>query len=367
MRILVATGALTLPQMVGGSQRTGDTLLRGLKARGHDVAITAALYGKDRLGLRARVLMKLTGRRAISDETLGYRAYRSWETAATAQEVAGHFRPDVVVVQAHKPGLVGRAFHEAGVPLLFSFQDVEFQDHKFDLRRIAPIRGVANSRFTGAAAQERFGAQCTVIHPMIDPERYRVARPGSKVTFVNPDPVKGVDIAIAVAALLPDVPFRLQETWPMGDAERRRLTDRLDGLDNVMLNPQVEDMREVYGDTRILLAPSQWREGYGRIATEAQISGIPVVGSDRGGLPEAIGAGGAILSAESPPSEWADVIRRLWDDEVYWAEKSAAALRHAARPAIQLETQLDAWERAIMAAAAAPPGELHQPPLGGGL
>ena len=350
MRILVATGAPTLPQMVGGSQRTGDTLLRSLAARGHSVAITAALIGNDWLGFRGRVAMKVLQRRAIRDNTLGYRAYRSWETAETADEVARHFRPDVVIVQAHKPGLVGRAFHETGTPLLFSFQDVEFQDHKFDLRRIAPIRAVANSQFTADVARERFGAECTVIHPMIDPDQYRVEQSGGKVTFVNPDPVKGVDIALAAAALLPDIPFRIQETWPLSDQERRGLIGRLDALANVTLAPKEEDMREVYRDTRILLAPSQWREGYGRIATEAQVSGIPVVGSDRGGLPEAIGDGGLVLPAEAPADDWAAAIRRLWEDKAYWSEKSAAALRHAGRPAIRLHSQLDAWENAITAA-----------------
>ncbi len=137
----------------------------------------------------------------------------------------------------------------------------------------------------------------------------------------------------------------------MGTDERRWLTDRLDGLGNVTLVPQVEDMREVYADTRILLAPSQWREGYGRIATEAQVSGIPVVGSDRGGLPEAIGEGGLVLPADASPTVWAAAIRRLWDDKAYWSEKSEAALNHAARPAVRLVNQLDAWERAIAAAA----------------
>src|SRR3546814_9881685 len=47
--------------------------------------------------------------------------------------------------------------------------------------------------------------------------------------------------------------------------------------------PISHDMREVYRRTHTLLVPSQWEEAWGRVATEAQFSGIPVLASDRGG------------------------------------------------------------------------------------
>ncbi|MEN7536253.1 glycosyltransferase [Aurantiacibacter flavus] len=347
MKILLATGGPTIPQMIGGSQRSGDTLLKRLAERGHDVALTSALIGNGLIGWRARLLMKLTGRRAVTDNNQGYPIYRSWFPHETAAEVAKHFRPDVVIVQAHKTGLVAQAFHRLNLPILFSFQDVEFNEHGFDIGGLGPLQGVANSQFTAAAYREKFRADCSVIHPLIDPGQYLVEETGGNVVFINPSRVKGLDIALEVAALLPDIPFIFQEAWPLTPEERASLNKRIENLDNITLRPTTQDMRDVYREARILLCPSQWNEGYGRIASEAQFSGIPVVGSDRGGLPEAIGDGGVVISHEAHASVWADQIRELWTNKEKYKSLRESALTYSRREALSLDRQIDAWECAI--------------------
>ncbi len=351
MRVLLATGAPTLPQMIGGSQRTGDTLLRNLAGRGHTVALTAGLIGEGWLGFRGRVLMKLTRSRAVRDTVLGYPTYRSWFVWESAAEVARKFRPDVVVVQAHSTGKVGYAFRDAGQKVLFSFQDNEFDKLGRDLADFGSIRAVANSRFTADAYKQAYDAECRVIHPLIDGSRYQTEGEGKYVTFINPDPVKGLDKAIQIAGALPETPFRFQETWPMPRDERAALAQRLAGLPNVTLAPRVDDMREVYAQTKVLLVPSQWEEGYGRIASEAQFSGIPVIGSDRGGLPEAIGTGGVVLTADAPAEDWAQSLRDILNDAKRHSELKESAKAYARRPELQLDLQIDAWEAAIAEAA----------------
>ncbi|MBX7483649.1 glycosyltransferase [Qipengyuania qiaonensis] len=338
--------------MIGGSQRTGDTLLRALARRGHEVALTAGLIGDGWLGLRGRILMKLTRRRAVRDRKLGYSTYRSWFPWQSAAEVARRFRPDVVVVQAHSTGTIGYAFRDAGQKVLFSFQDNEFDKLGQDLADFGPITAVANSRFTADAYRRAYGATCTTIHPLIDGDLYRTERTGSFVTFINPDPVKGLDKAIEIARALPNTPFRFQETWPIPKAERVALLQRLADLPNVTLAPRVNDMREVYAQTKILLVPSQWEEGYGRIASEAQFSGIPVIGSDRGGLPEAIGTGGLVIAADAAAQDWVDALRGVLESPDRYAELSASATAYAHRPELQLDRQIDQWEQAIARAAA---------------
>lgn len=293
------------------------------------------------------MLMKLTGRHAITDNHQGYPIYRSWFPQETASEVAEHFKPDVVVVLAHKTGLVAKAFHDLKLPILFSFQDVEFGGHGFDIGQITPLHGIANSEFTAAAYREEFQANCSVIYPLIDSEKYVVEETGNNIVFINPVPVKGLEIALEVAALLPEIPFIFQESWPLSPEDRASLNKRIEKLDNVVLKAPTQDMRDVYRQARILLCPSQWNEGYGRIASEAQFSGIPVVGSDRGGLPEAIGDGGVVIPFQAPAPTWADEIKALWNNQDRYNTLRDRSLAHSSRETLSLTKQIDSWEQAI--------------------
>jgi glycosyltransferase involved in cell wall biosynthesis len=129
--------------------------------------------------------------------------------------------------------------------------------------------------------------------------------------------------------------------WPLGLGERARLQRRLRRLGNIVLRDPAADMRAVYRQTRILLVPSQWEaETWGRVVTEAQFSGIPVVASNRGGLPESVGPGGVVLEYDQPAPLWAEAIRRLWVDGDWYRGLSQAALDHSARPAIDPDRQV---------------------------
>ncbi len=109
-------------------------------------------------------------------------------------------------------------------------------------------------------------------------------------------------------------------------------------------------MRAVYGRCKILLAPSRWEEAYGRVASEAQLSGIPVVASTRGGLPEAVGPGGILLDPQDMIPVWTATVRKLWHDQRHYAELSASAAAHAQRREMATNYQIDEWEKVMFAA-----------------
>src|SRR4029077_16049265 len=121
---------------------------------------------------------------------------------------------------------------------------------------------VANSRFTAEKYRNAYGVHPRVIYPFISADRYRVKTTKENITFVNPKPIKGRDIALAVARLCPDIPFTFVESWPLCQDERQLLTETLPALPNVTLLPPQDDMRSVYGKCKILFAPSMWEEGY---------------------------------------------------------------------------------------------------------
>ena len=101
--------------------------------------------------------------------------------------------------------------------------------------------------------------------------------------MVNPCAVKGIAILLEVARALPHVNFAALPGWGTTAADRARL----EALPNIHLLQPVRRIQEVLEQTRVLLMPSLWYEGFGLIVMEAQLRGIPVIASDSGGLPEA--------------------------------------------------------------------------------
>jgi glycosyltransferase involved in cell wall biosynthesis len=347
MKILFVTGAPALPQMIAGSQRSSDAIIRGLIERGHDVHLLSALVGGGAIGLRAKILMRLRRTRAVRDRVLGYPTWRAWYPWDAIEEVVARGQYEAAVVLGHSAIRMAKAVQATGPRFLMGFQDVELGSSGSGLAELGQVHGVANSDFTRGFFQARFGLDPIVVHPIIEAAKYRTEPSGRYVTFVNPDAKKGLDVAIGAAAACPDLPFLFVEGWPLTPAQRTTLTARLAAVPNVTLHPSAPDMRAIYRQSRIMLVPSQWEEAFGRVAAEAQFSGIPVIGSDRGGLPEAIGDGGEVIDWQAPASVWAESLRRIWNDPLAYERLSAAALRHAARPALDPVRQLDAWERAI--------------------
>ena len=348
MRILLTTAHPFLPELAGGMQMCGDTLARQMTARGHEVAVFSGLAAKGWSGMADRLRLKLARQKVVSDHKLGYRIWRSWFPWETAVHVAAQYQPDVVVVMAGKPVKVAAAFQPTGIPLVMWLQNVEFDDHFGDFSQLGQPSCVANSRFTADTYQRHFGVSPVVIHPIVRAENYITPTQGEMVTLVNPHPHKGLATALEMARRCPDIPFLFVQTWDLNAEDQASLDQHLAQLPNITLHPAVQDMRQIYGRTKILLAPSKWQEGYGRVATEAQFSGIPVIASTQGGLPEAVGPGGLLLSAEAPADDWVAALRRLWDDPAAYQQASAAARSHSKRPANDPARQADHWESLLL-------------------
>lgn len=339
MKILFAGGNGYTPQFSGGVQSSTHHLAEQLLEHGHEASVLAALFGQGVFGLRARAKMKLLRQRAVIDSYPGYPVVRAWFPWEAARFAVEKLRPDVAVVQCHKSVPIGRALQAEGVPLVVYLRNVEFHELGGDLRELHSAHYIANSEFTARTYKERFDIDSTVIPPTINPAFYSTPTTGEFVTLINPYEEKGFELAVRIAEACSEIPFLFVESWKLDDDHRTRIEQTIAPLGNVTLESRTSDMKTVYGRTKILLAPSKWEEAWGRVASEAHCSGIPVVGSRRGGLPEAIGAGGMVLDYDAPLTDWVAAIRLLWNDSREYERLSAAARTFSERPALNPERQ----------------------------
>jgi glycosyltransferase involved in cell wall biosynthesis len=238
------------------------------------------------------------------------------------------------------------ALQARGVPAIAYFHGLDFEDWTVRGRSAtaadlpaAPL--FANSEYTARRFNRKYGITVPVIPPVFRPELYRTARRGKNVVFINPVPEKGVDLALEIAASCPEIPFVFVKGWPIGLRDYLRLTHRISRLQNVRLVERRDDMREIFRECLMLLVPSKWqRETWGRVASEAHFSGIPVIGTKVGGLPEAIGPGGVVIEPGQAAATWVAAVRRLYHDEEFYQEKSRAALLYSQRPELQMHRQV---------------------------
>jgi glycosyltransferase involved in cell wall biosynthesis len=229
---------------------------------------------------------------------------------------------------------------------------VVFPVHNFHYFNPSPFAGVdavlVPSRFAAHYYREALGLECAVLPNLVDFDRVRADRHDPRyVTFVNPSAEKGVYAFARIADELgrhrPDIPLLVVE------GRGTEATLAACGLDlrvhgNINLMAHTPDPRRFWGLTRIALLPSLWWENQPLVAVEAMINGIPVIGSDRGGVPETLGDAGRILplpdrltpatrnlATADEVAPWVEEIIRLWDDGPYYAEQQRRALARAQR------------------------------------
>jgi glycosyltransferase involved in cell wall biosynthesis len=189
----------------------------------------------------------------------------------------------------------------------------------------------------------RIGLDGPVIADPIALDRVIAESPEPKyVTFINPQPDKGVSvfarIALELGARRPDIPILVVEGRATSDTLAALPVDssRLTNLNRMANTP---DPRDLYRVSRAVLMPSLWRESLGRMAIEAMANGIPVLASDRGALPETLGNAGFVFtiperctpgSLEIPTTHevapWVATIERLWDDPAFEADHRARSI-----------------------------------------
>lgn len=336
MRILFATNHTYLPQRVGGSESFTHDLSLALGRMGLETAVLCEIDPRGCLGVRNRIIRNLRRRNKFPvDRVMGYPVFRGWVSSHGVGEVAGRFAPSVAVIQAGEPVPLCNAFLAAGFPTVLYIHDAEFDEMRGDLSLHPLLLFMTNSTFVAKRARALFGIESHVVHPLVLPERYQTNTTRERVVFICPWPEKGVEVVFRLAESRPDIPFEIVESWPLNDEMFRHYKTRAEAARNIHLRRRVLDMRSVYGHAKLLLVPSICEEAWGRVVTEAHMCGIPVLASNRGGLPESVGPGGILMDVDASIQEWGQALSRMWDDPAEYARLSDAALNYATRREIQ--------------------------------
>jgi glycosyltransferase involved in cell wall biosynthesis len=248
-------------------------------------------------------------------------------------------RPDVYVTHLNNTVPVADLARGYGVPLVLVLHNTR-RDAEL-LPAASPALAVVNSEWM--ASQLSWAGTTVLVRPPVDAGTYQTT-PGTLVTQINLTPGKGAPLFWEVARQMPGTGFLAvkgsygEQVIPPVVPPNVTVLDCMDG--RLMRD-------DVYARTRILMVPSNY-ESWGRVATEAMCSGIPVIAHQaEGALVENLG-GAAIWASRDNPAEWVTQIRRLAKPAAWLKASEAAQKRYAE---LDPAGELEAWCRAVEALA----------------
>jgi len=169
-------------------------------------------------------------------------------------------------------------------------------------------------------------------------------------------PHKGVAVLLQAIARDPRLRAEVYGSGPEAGA-LAALAERLAVTDRVVFHGHVDEvgMPDVYPLLDVLAVPSVpmagWVEQFGRVVVEAQASGVPVVASASGALPDVVGDRG-LLVPPGDPAALGDALVRFLDEPGLWARLGQAGARGARRYSWErvAADQQALYERALSAA-----------------
>ena len=318
MRIFFLLSNAFFPEHFSGQNRTLLELCQKLTELGHEPIILA---GKLRSTGNSKILV---------DREFGFRIFRATNPLKSISALCSTLRPDIaVVVDGHQEGFIEEC-QSIDIPVAVWFFQVEsyyYRNHLLD----NTLLYLASSQFVATRIYGLFGVKAQVVSPYIEQLRYHKPRQGKRVLFVNPVREKGVEIIFQLAQHRPTHAFNIVESWGISIDWRAICFERALRCGNIEWFTATSDMNAIFDQTRLLVLPRFNEEGFCRLATEAQLGGIPVLSSDRGHLPDNVGPGGVVVKIDDDVQVWLKHLDRFVADESYFQQMSERARSHALR------------------------------------
>jgi len=199
---------------------------------------------------------------------------------------------------------------------------------------------VVNSEYTKTQVMERLG---------VPADRITVCRPGAPDWARRPEPAApGHILFIGTIAPRKNAPGLLRAFTQLATGMREtpelviagRITpeglhgtgvDVASVIDRIRMPGYVDDAakRDLYARASMLVLPS-FDEGFGIPALEAMAMGVPVIGANRGALPEVLGDAGLLVDPDDPATI-ADAMQRVLEDSALRQQMADAGVARAAQ------------------------------------
>ncbi len=322
MKILFSSKREFFPERFDGAINTAHTLFTILKNKGHECEM---VVGSDK-----------TSESNVTADTLNnYKTYRVSKKFffEALEERLDKFLPDIVFTQLEGAQDISEVAISKKIPTILYIPDVEFD---LFFKKPFPdnplLSFLSISHFASKKFYECYGITSKVMYPPIKTSWYKTDSHQNKfITFINPVKVKGVEKVLKCAKHLPHRRFQLVETWPIPSEEYKKLIEQIHLLPNVALRKHTEDMKQIYENSSLLLMPSRWEEAFGRVIVEANINGIPVIASNVGGISEALGNGGKLLTRNASIQTWIEAIEELLTNKSLYENFSKKAYTNSNR------------------------------------
>ncbi|GGJ07366.1 glycosyl transferase [Alicyclobacillus cellulosilyticus] len=224
----------------------------------------------------------------------------------------------------------------------------------------------AVSRSLAAQTRELFQTDKPIrcIYNFVDTEVFRPQRdPTTRACFASPEEklllhvsnfraIKRISDVIRIFDLVSrQVPSRLLLVGEGPDLPAARELARQLGLyDRVRFLGKQDEVAAIFALADLFLLPSE-KESFGLVALESMASGVPVIGSTAGGIPEVVvhGETGYLADVGDVAQMAAYAVRLLTDDHLY--ARMAAAARQRAETHFRIdqkvEEYLDVYEQVL--------------------
>lgn len=304
------TMAMNVPytRVSGGANRSNRALAEALAAKGHELhVITPALAVPSHI-THAEFMAELAADGLTVEATGGVARFQlnGVQVHALADQAQlrrylsatlDHLTPDWVLVSSEDPSqnlldaalksCPTRVIYMALTPPLLPFGPASLYPGANRTARIGRAAGIVTiSQYLARYIKEEAGYESFVFVP---PHYGAAPFPDfgrfdqGYVLLMNASAVKGLPIFLALARRLPAVQFAALPGYGTTAADRRSLAS----LPNVTVLANRKNLDDILSQTRVLLMPSLWAEGFPLAIIDAMLRGIPVLAAAHSGLVEA--------------------------------------------------------------------------------